>query len=131
LEGKLTQGIDVCDLAEKLGAKRELLATVLNGEMKYEPNEGTSEGKEHCPHSEEILSFWPLPLTFREEIRVYNILMCQVNVCFSQKRGRTCQSFKILTILSTKASIRFPHPVPARGILASSSKKDNGIIRFN
>jgi hypothetical protein len=51
---------------------------------------------------------------FGEEIRVHNI-----------------QSFQILTVLPTEASVSLPHPVPARGIFASSSKENDSIVRFH
>jgi hypothetical protein len=53
----------------------------------YQPNEGASEGKEHCSHSEEILSLFLKPLTFREEIRVHNILMGQSQCVRLAKKG--------------------------------------------
>ena len=41
------------------------------------------------------------------------------------------QLFQIFAILPIQASIRLPHPVPARSMLPARCKEDNGIIRFN
>ena len=41
------------------------------------------------------------------------------------------QLFQIFAILPIQASIRLPHPVPARSMLPTGSKENNGIIRFN
>lgn len=74
-----------------------------------------------------------LPLTFGEEVRVYNILGMQ-NVgqsTFYRMSKSTCQSFQVLTILPTKASISLPHPIPPGGIFASSSKENDSIVRFH
>ena len=54
----------------------------------YQPNEGASEGKEHCAFSEENPSLSPIPLTLGEEIRVYNILMGPSQCMFFAKKEK-------------------------------------------
>ena len=41
------------------------------------------------------------------------------------------QLFQIFAILPIQASIRLPHPVPARSMLPACCEENNGIIRFN
>lgn len=111
---ELRQSCDICQFAKEFWA-----------------DYGASKGEQHCATRIRImLAGCEIQTNFLR--KTMNARCTWENKFMPEgKTTRTYQLLQVFPIFPLEAAISFPHPIPTWSMLGSSSKEDDGVIRFD